>query len=484
MKATPKILSSLRNLLKDKKLRYGGYATLLSTVVIAVVIALNVLVDQIPAKIDMTQRGYYSLSEQTVQILSKLEAPINIYGFFQTGQENTMLEELIRKYTVRSRQVNYRAVDPVRNPTFAKKYETADSTVGENSLVVESGERFKTLSQYDLYNLAYDQQTQTQEIQSQQFEAQITSAILYVTTADLPVVGTLTLHDEQELPYEVVKQLALENYTVRAVNLATDGGVPADVDVLVVNGPQRDLTTAEVELLRAYIATGGKLLVHMGLVQTEMKGWNDVLGAFGLAVRNQLVIEGDPRRHYAQVPMYLIPEMQSHDILSPLASSDMIVFLPLSIYIEELELKKRTTTVEKLLVTSADAFAKKSIDASTEINAAPGDPRGPFSLAVAASDRLDDEGTKFAKMVLVGNTEYLNSQLISAYPGNGNFLLNTVSWLHGQETTVSIRPKLLVNMRLFMSQQVALILSAIVAILIPLIAFGVGITVWLRRRHL
>jgi hypothetical protein len=39
-------------------------------------------------------------------------------------------------------------------------------------------------------------------------------------------------------------------------------------------------------------------------------------------------------------------------------------------------------------------------------------------------------------------------------------------------------------MRLFMNQFVSLLLSGIVVILIPVVAFGIGLTVWLRRRHL
>lgn len=471
------------SLLKDKKLRYGGYATLVTAIVIGVVLAVNVLVDQIPAKIDMTQRGFYSLSDQSRKILQGLNADVKIYEFAQTGRENKMLQELVVKYTNRSRKVTFKAVDPVRNPGFAKKFEKEGTAVGENSLVVESGGRFKVLTQFDLYNVSYDAQTQTQEVQSQQFEAQITSAILYVTTDDLPVVGTLTLHDEQDLPYELRKQLELENYTVESVNLATSGGVPDTVDLLVVNGPQRDLTAEEITRLRAFLEEGGRMIVQFGLVQKELKGWNELLGSYGLAVRNKLVVEQDAQRHYAQMPVYLIPDLEVHDILSPLRSADMMMLLPFCVFVEELELKKRTTTIETLLATSDRAFAKTNLQ-SDKTGFEAGDASGPFKLAVAASDRLDDQGTRFARIVVVGNASYLDSELLSLYPGNGNFFLNSLSWMVDRQDTLSIRSKPLVTMRLFMNQFVSLLLSGIVVILIPVVAFGLGLTVWLRRRHL
>jgi ABC-2 type transport system permease protein len=473
----------LASLLKDKKLRYGGYSTLVTAIVIGLVLAVNVVVDQIPAKLDMTQRGFYSLSDQSRKILDGLKADVNIYEFAQTGKENKMLQELVFKYTNRSHKVTFKAVDPVRNPGFAKKYEKEGSAVGENSLVVASGTRFKVLSQFDLYNFSYDQESQTQQVQSQQFEAQITSAILYCTTDDLPVVGTLTMHDESDLPYELRKQLELENYTLESVNLVTSKSVPDNVDLLVVNGPQRDLTADDVAALRSYLEKGGRMILQVGLLQKELKGWNELLASYGLAVRNKLVVEQNAQRHYAQMPVFLIPELEVHDILSPLRSADMIVLMPFSVYIEQLELKKRTTEIESLLVTSDSAFAKSNLE-SEKTSFEPGDVNGPLHLAVAASDRLDDQGTKYTRIVVVGNASYLDGELTSAYPGNQNFFLNALSWMEEREDTLSIRSKPLVTMRLFMNQFVSLLLSGVVVILIPLVAFGIGLTVWLRRRHL
>jgi ABC-2 type transport system permease protein len=473
----------IASLLKDKKLRYGGYATLVTAIVIGLVLVVNVVVDQIPAKIDMTQRGYYSLSDQSKKILQNLKQDVTLYEFAQTGGENKMLGELIQKYTTRSRKVIYKSVDPVRNPGFAKKYEKDGASVGENSLVVASGDRFKVLSQYDLYNVSYDYQNQTQQVQSQQFEAQITSAILYVTMTELPVVGTLTLHDETDLPSDVRKQLELENYSMESVNLATSASVPEKVNVLVVNGPSRDPTAEEATKLRAFLDRGGSMILQFGLVKEELKGWNELLAGYGIAVRNKIVIEQDAQRHYANMPVYLIPELETHDILAPLRNANLMVFFPFSVYLDELELKKRTTTIETLMSTSDVAFGRTNLE-SESMTFEPGDVKGPLKLAVAVKDRLDDTGTKFTRIVVIANSMYLQTELLSAYPGNGNFFLNAVSWLYQREDTLSIRAKSLQNMRLFMTDLVAQLLSGVVVILIPLVAFGVGLTVWLRRRHL
>lgn len=40
--------------LKSRKFRFGGYATLLVVAALAIVVGINLVVDQIPAKLDMT----------------------------------------------------------------------------------------------------------------------------------------------------------------------------------------------------------------------------------------------------------------------------------------------------------------------------------------------------------------------------------------------------------------------------------------------
>lgn len=52
--------SSIRNSFRDKKFKYGGYATLMTAVVIAIAIIINLVVDQINWKLDLTQNQMFS----------------------------------------------------------------------------------------------------------------------------------------------------------------------------------------------------------------------------------------------------------------------------------------------------------------------------------------------------------------------------------------------------------------------------------------
>ena len=88
-----KILNSF----KDKKFKYGGYATLLTAFVLAILIIVNLVVGQIPFKIDLTENRLFSLSDQTDTILKNLDQEIQIIGLYKTGSEDKVFDEILQK---------------------------------------------------------------------------------------------------------------------------------------------------------------------------------------------------------------------------------------------------------------------------------------------------------------------------------------------------------------------------------------------------
>ena len=145
-------LNKIRDSFKDKKFKYGGYATLMTAVVLAILVVINLVVDQIAFKVDLTENQIFSLSDQTKQLLRNLDQPINIIGLYETGEENVLFDEILQKYRAESKYINIDYVDPVKNPTFSSKYTKDGETLREGSYIVESGDRFKVIDNYDLIN--------------------------------------------------------------------------------------------------------------------------------------------------------------------------------------------------------------------------------------------------------------------------------------------------------------------------------------------
>ncbi len=475
---------SVKESFKSKKFKYGGYATLMVAVVIAIAIIINLIVDQIPWELDLTQNQMYSLSEQTTKVLDNLKQDVKIIGLYEAGKEDKRVLEIIERYQKRSKRISFTTVDPERYPQLVAKYEKDGGSLSTGSLIVESGDKFKVIDRYDLVNYSYNQYSGQWYAQSLAVEQRLTGAILYVTAEELPVVYMLIGHGEDSIPYDVRKQLELENYTIEDLNLVTQDSVPEKAHALVVLSPKRDITKEEEEKIRKYLENQGRAIFFIQNLNGELPNFESLLKSYGVALQRVVVVEGDANMHYPGNPLYIIPNMESHSILSPLKSGQMYVFAPQSQSIEVLEMKRRTLEIEPLLVTSDKAWAKTNLEATT-IEKEEGDLEGPFNIAVAITDKIyEDNETKETRLVVVANTNLLNSQLVSQVPGNVNFLLNSLNWLQDREESISIRPKSLTVSRLRISAYQQLIFSGIVVILIPLIVLASGLTVWLRRRHL
>ena len=112
------------------------------------------------------------------------------------------------------------------------------------------------------------------------------------------------------------------------------------------------------------------------------------------------------------------------------------------------------------------------------------DRRGPISLAVAVTANLkemgtDQEGT--ARLAVFGNEAFANNQYISQY-FNRDMLLNTISWLGGEEGLISVRPRTLRASRVQFTAEQGTAIFYLSVLILPEILLIVGLGVWWSRK--
>ncbi|HEY8393021.1 MAG TPA: GldG family protein [Capillibacterium sp.] len=465
---------------ESKRLKHGGYAIILTLLFLGLLIVVNLLAKEFSFKLDLTRNKLFSLSEQTLRILEGLDREVTIYGLYEDEKEDDWVREVIETYQRKSKKIHYKTIDPLRNPGFVKQYEK-EGNISSGSLIVVSGDKYKVINSYDLINFQYNQYGYPAGAESLAVERQLTGALLYLTAEKNPVVYTLRGHDEDSLNYEILKQLRSENFEFQELNLLTADTVPEDADLLLVYGPKRDLTGEEAGKIRSFLQKSGRALFLMDLRGEEFPNFQSLFASYGVTLRRAVVVEGDNERHVGN-PLWLLPQFKKHEITNSLVSGDLEMLLPVAQVIEETALKKKTVTIEPLLTSTEKAWAKVNLNAST-IQREPGDPAGPFNLAVAVTDRAGD-GAKESRVILVGNTSFLSGEIVTQVPGNLNFILNCFNWLDDREENLEIRPKSLYTPRLFISGTQVVIYTILFVVVIPLICFGSGLVVWLRRRHL
>ncbi|MBS5133872.1 MAG: Gldg family protein [Oscillospiraceae bacterium] len=419
----------------------GSYSLIATAVVLAILIALNILVSALPAnltKYDISASKLYSITSNTKVVVNALEEDVTIYWIVQSGEEDDVIETLLNKYDSLSDHITVVKKNPDVYPTFAEQY--TSETVQNNSLVVECGERSRFIGYDDIY-------VQEPDIYSYSYntsfdgEGAITSAIDYVVTEDLPQLYVVEGHGEQALPDNFQEQIE-----------------------------------QEVEMLSSYAEAGGKLLVMAGPTEEgSLSNLYSLLSDYGVSTTGGIVVEGD-REHYTGYPYVLLPEMSSHAITDPLMEEHYYPNMPISQGMTVDETAGSAVTV--LLSTSEEAFSKSAGYQLTSYEKEEGDVDGPF--AVGLSIDCSNEG----QIVWFSSAAFLDDMYNALSSGsNSDLAMNALSSLIGESEAMAIRSKSLNYNYLSISDSTASLLKTLMIGVFPLGYLGIGVCVIVKRRR-
>ncbi len=106
--------------LKARQTRYVAYATTYILVVLAAVVAANMLSDRYNKSYDATSNKRYSLSEQTAKIVKSLKQDATITYFNQSTRFHDG-KDLLDQYANLSHKIRIEYVDPDKNPQVARE---------------------------------------------------------------------------------------------------------------------------------------------------------------------------------------------------------------------------------------------------------------------------------------------------------------------------------------------------------------------------
>ena len=469
-----------RQALSTRTAKMGGYSVVLALIVLAILVAVNVLFSVLPSKFtqfDISAAQLYSLTSDTKVVATNLDKDVTIYWITQAGQESTVLDKLLDRYQDLSDLITVVKKDPDIYPTFAQQY--TDETVVNNSLVVECGDKSRYISYDDIYQVDTASYYTTGSV-SQSFdgEGQITSAIDYVVSDELPKIYLLSGHGEVALSDTFSNELTRSNYeTVEDFSLLNVDEIPEDCDALLINAPTSDISDEELTMLRDYVQGGGKLLVLSGpQKEASLTNLDTLLADYDVTVSDGIVVDTD-REHYAfTAPYVLMPDIESSDITDPLTEESSHVIVPIA---QGLTVGSNGS-VTALLTTSDEAFSKAAGYAMTTYEKEDGDTDGPFTLAVSITD-----STAEGKIVWVAS-DYLLDDIYNSYSSGANLdlVMNGLSWMIGKNDAVSIRAKSLNNSYLTISSSSATVLKVVMIGVIPVCFLLLGIDEVLRRRKM
>ncbi len=463
----------------SRKFKGGAYATAVSAIVIIMILVVNILVTELDLKIDVSKEGMYTLTDTTKDYVKDIRDNITIYYMVPTGSEDKTFTEIIEKYASLSNKIKVEYKDPVLYPNFASQY--TDEKVNSNSLIVvnESNKRAKYVDNNDMYKTEIDYNTYQTNVTGIDVEGQVTSALQYVTTEDLPVMYTVSGHGEPDMGATLASSLTKANVTTKSLATLTVKSIPEDCSLLFINGPQKDYTEDEITMIKDYLAKGGDAIILVDYAAEGLDNFNSLMNYYGISFVNGIVLEGEQGYYMGQYVNNLVPSIKSHDITSSILSKQASVVMPGAIGIQALDSKRSTTQIDPLFTTSDSAYSKIDVSSNT-VEKQDGDIDGPFNLGVAITEKYNEIESK---IIVLGSALMVDEQMMS-YPSIGNLdlMINSINFVSNKESSIAIRTRSVTQQYLTMNAAQVNFWAILIVVIIPVLVLAFGGYICIRRR--
>ncbi len=460
-----------------KKIRRGVFNSSFVVIGLAIVVAVNVFANQLPEKaksVDLTSQNLYTLTDDSVNLVKDLKQDVTLYVLSSEKSADDTVARTLSNYEDASSHIKVEYIDPAVSPNFYASY--TDTAPSDGSIIVVCGNTSKVVSSSDLYQYDIDYSTYTQTKSAYDGEGQLTSAISYVTSEDLPKVYTITGHGETALDDTFKSALEKMNISVEDLTLLQEKAIPEDAAAVIINGPTSDFSADDAAKISTYLAGGGKLIVTTAYNKTEdTPNFDGILSAYDIQVTNGLVMDSDSS-HYYQYPFYLLPDVASATQTSKVSN---YVFMPYAQALTNEGAHPDTITWTDLLTTSDNAYVKTDISNITTFEKESGDQSGKFTLAVNVTD--SESG---ADITVVASVLAFSNDADSIVSGQNLALFKGIaSTFASSDSAVSIDAKPYTYTTLSVNQSVAIMSETLLVMVLPVALIVIGIVIWYRRRR-
>lgn len=471
-----------------KTTQYGLNSVLMSLIVFAIVVVVNLIFVNHDWKKDLTKNKLHTLSDQSVKVLKGMNGEIRMKAFVAPNQVQEF-KGIFDKYTYHTDKLKTSFIDVDREPLVVKEYKIRQP----GTIIIESDAR-----QSRVENLGGPDDPKLEE--------KLTNAIIQVAKGDKKKIYFLIGHGEhlvsdngREGLSEMKETLESGRYNVVDLNLMEKDKVPDDAEVVVVAGPHSEITDGELKSLEGYLSKGGKIL--MMVEPNSPKALQAWLAKYGAdwhpmkaileANRMQQLAGGNP----------LTPIVSNYDGANEITrDARQLSIYPIATPIEKAATIPNGYKVDGLLSTSARSLEVNLQGDKVVVNEK-SDRKGPISLGLAitgkataapgAEAKKDDKAadpnapkkdTDF-RLVVVGDSDFATNG-VKKFGINADLFQNMVSWLSHEEDLISIRPRPADSSEFEITEERARVINLASMVVAPLMMFLSGIMMWAKRRRM
>lgn len=493
--------------INKKKLKYGTAAVVITAVVIAMVILLNVVLSVLSESynmnIDLTPNNDFEISQDTKDYLATLTENVEICTtvdelVFKTSENRYYRQayEVLKKYEFNSDKITVNFVDMTTDPTYVEKYKQYyDGTITDSSIIIfnEDTKRIRVLSTSDLFNTEVNYYYFQEEIVSSKAEQTLTSAIMYITDPEPKTAVYLNVVSQSMVGENIQSLLKANGFDLVTVDPLTEE-IPADADLLVLNSPMNDLAPETIDKLYNFMENGGnygKNMIYLASMgQNETPNINAFLAEWGIAVTDGVLSDSNQQNILSGTSGYGFASYLTENEYTGGIAADNLTAPVLTYYARPIELLfdfSGNVSVVSLLDTAETGYALTAeiMQEYQETGAMPSlEEKAIPMIALSNKYAFIENEQVLSNLVVFGSDEMLNSTFTeTTYYNNGDYFVSIINKISGKENGIYIVEKDLTGTTFQITEAQVNVLRVVIMFILPAAVAVIGIVVWLRRRH-
>ncbi len=509
-------------------------------IVTAIVIVINFMAAEMekrsPMKIDLTGDKRYDLSEETIDVLKKLDKDVDILvtmpkSSFDTLAENQsaamsyqlqmmnqyygtnyndkvevpydMIPVILEKYEMYSKQgegkgsVNVKYADLKVDPDAAAEYQAnySGGEIPSYSIVVASGKNVRVITSDEITGmLAVDEAAMQNNTFSLIFagESKLTSHIMNVVDSniiDVAIIKTangqnIFRTDDAELVDSIENELLSKNgYSCTDVDIVTDELDTEKYDMVVIPLPQNDFTEDGINKLQDFLYNDekyGKNLVFIPCyTNINSPNLDEFLADWSIRIDKTLI--GDSKNYMGQGGYQnILLSINDSESVGEVPNKSLPLIAPFSREITVLG-KNNQNKVTEVLKSSQTSGILQLLAEDAEYS----EQAGSRNVAVISTrEHAVDLDVYKSRVIAFGSSMMFYNEYIvqNNNYNNANVILNMLNIANGKEVSAVIPEKALQQNYIAPTSKE----SAVIKVIIVAVAAGValaGLAVLIRRRN-
>jgi len=489
-------------------------STALIAIVIGILIMVNFFSYNIFYRFDLTQNKDYSISKVSKKTVANLKDVVNIKAYFSASLPPQYLNlrqevgDILDEYANYSGgKVKVEFIDPASDETV--KRDLYQAGIPELQFNVLEKDKYQVVNGYLGILIKYGDKTQAIPVieDTSDFEYQITTAIKKVTSDKIAKLGFWQGNGAApETVNSAGYQKLSEIYDVSTVNYAAEKKLPEDLAVLIIIGPKEKFKDEELKAIDAFLMKGGSLVILADGVTVEQGlkaakndlGLNKILEAYGAKLNNNLILDvNNGMASFSQgfvtfstnYPYWPKVIKSGFDQNNPAVAKLESLVLPWASSIDINLDKTKSLKVSYLAESSNRAMAvADDFNLSPQAEIKNNAERKKFNLAVVLTGKFasvfNQPNTGAGRLVLVGDSDFINNNFLGNYPDNLVFFQNVIDSLTLGDDLISIRSKTVIERpikEISESVKAGIRYGNIFGLTVIVIIFGLG-RYFLRRR--